>query len=149
MAKDNYIIEVKIIMTPTKYSLFKLLIDKFRYNQVLTELKEKINEVRKQHALTEGAVKLTYMTIEDSNKFVRTFQFTARDKEYAEEVVKALEKVFNHSPSFVELARCAFIKLRTVVDCEMAWKGDIYTLEILNRAEAMRANILSKYEKNN
>lgn len=130
MAKDNYIIEVKIIMMPTKYFLFKLLIDKFRYSQVLTELKEKINEVRKQHALTEGAVKLTYITIEDSKKFVRTFQFTARDKEYAKEIIEALKKVFNSSGSFKELARCAFIKLRTVTDCERVWRGDIYTLEI-------------------
>lgn len=148
MAKDNYIIEVKIIMIPTKYSLFKLLIDKFRYSKVLTELKEKINEVRKQHALTEGAVKLTYMTIEDSKKFVRTFQFTARDEEYATEVVEALEKVFNDSPSFTELARCAFIKLRTVIDCKIVWRGDIYTLEI-DRAKAIRKNNLSEYEKNN
>ena len=148
MAKDNYIIEVKIIMIPTKYSLFKLLIDKFRYIQVLTELKEKINEVRKQHASIKGTVQLNYVTIEDSNKFVRTFQFTVRDEKYAEEVIKALEQIFNYSDNFKKIGRCAFVKLRIVTDYKTIWRGDIYTLEI-DHIAGIKKNNLSKYEKNN
>jgi hypothetical protein len=148
MAKDNYAVQLKIIMRPTEESLTGLSFLDKRYSQVLTELKEKINETRRQNILTKGAVQLSYIIIEDNDKFARSFQFNAATTVYAGKIIDELNKIINSSDSFKQLAGFMHIKVRSIVDFEQVHKGKKYILEA-DRAKAIRKNNLSKYEKNN
>jgi hypothetical protein len=148
MAKDNYAVQLKIIMRPTEESLIGLSFLDKRYSQVLTELKEKINETRRQNILTKGAVQLSYIIIEDNDKFARIFQFNAVTTVYAGKIIDELKKIINSSDGFKQLAGFMHIKVRSIVDFKEVYKGKKYILEV-DRAKAMRTNILSKYEKNN
>ena len=148
MAKDNYAVQLKIILRPTEESLSGLSFLDKRYSQVLTELKEKINETRRQNILIKGAVQLSYIITEDINKFARSFQFNAATIVYASKIIDELNKIINSSDSFKQLAGFMHIKVRSIVDFKQVHKGKKYILEV-DRAKAMRTNILSKYEKNN
>lgn len=148
MAKDNYAVQLKVIMRPTEESLSGLWFLDKRYSQVLTELKEKINETRKQNTLKKGAVQLNYVTIEDNDKFARSFQFNAATIVYAGKIVSELKKIINSSDSFKQLAGFMHIKVRAITDFTQVYKGEKYILEV-DRAKAIRKNNLSEYEKNN
>lgn len=150
MAKDNYLVQLKIIRQAKRPEALASFYDiaKKSYNEVFLDLRNAINERKKANEGVNGKVQFNYLPILDKARTVQMMLFNAHNEEYGEQVIDELWDIIDSTQSLNKLADFIDIHLRIVKDYKKIYRGKEYDKEI-QLIISEKQEKLSKYEKNN